>query len=238
MQKYLILTAVTSEMQPIVSLLGATETVTVTVAGVVCQKTIINDKEIFITACGIGTACTAIVASRLLYALDCAAMFFCGTAGGIANNLKINDIVVATQSYEPEIQGLWPAFSGTSWEVGLQHPVKQTLQPAIFAADADLLQVARAVSSDWKFGIIASTNTFPSPSNLIADIRARGTVAIDMETAALYQLGWMFSVPVLALRCVSNLLQPDGSDPEVGAADPDAAAVYAAKALLKFLNRL
>lgn len=67
-------------------------------------------------------------------------------------------------------------------------------------------------------------------------IKSLNPLAIDMESSALYQLGWLFNVPVIAIRGISNLLDTDGADENIDKSDVPLAAQNAAKCTLEMLK--
>jgi nucleoside phosphorylase len=171
-----------------------------------------HGKAVAIVVGGIGTAFTASAATAALFEFQPRAIFFSGAAGGVAAERRIGDIVIAAHAFEPEIQGLASMLDEINFESNVAHPVSNEPQPLGFDADPDLLAKAKTYATHHPaiIGTVASTNCFPSPPGLFQELKQSNTEAIDMETSALYQVGWLHQAPTLAFRCVSNLLTSDG----------------------------
>lgn len=237
---YLILTAVQSECEPFLEKHHKNNSYKTT-HGLLVHKLEIANKKIAICVSGIGTSFSAIVTGSLCSELNPKAIFFCGTCGGIDPKLKIGDIIIASSAFEAEIQNMNTAFAGTPFEDGLTHPSKQQIPALKYNADATLLEHAKKIMPANKniyFGPLASSNQFPSPADLFAELKKQKTLAIDMETSAIYQAGWLLNTPCLAVRCVSNCLDNKGNDPDIHSAKAEDAAKIAAAVLIELIENL
>lgn len=206
----MILTAVKNEAQYFLENFNCIERANL--KGVPHTVVEIGQHRVAIVVGGIGTSFAASVATAALFALKPKALFFSGSAGSSLDHMHIGDIVIVEEAYEVEIQGLKEELAGMAFEVGLIHPAKNTMPPSVYTPDADLLAQAKAYTKQHpaKLGMAASTNQFPSPKSLFESMRQMGAIAVDMETSALYQVGWLYDVPVLAFRCISNKLSETG----------------------------
>ena len=63
-------------------------------------------------------------------------------------------------------------------------------------------------------------------------------MAIDMETSALYQVGWLFNIPTLAFRGISNALSDSGREKPFTPQQAQTAADNAAKVLETFIGSI
>ena len=235
---HMVLTAVSSECQPFLESVACE---TIEFKGLPLHIGKIGTKRVAFCVCGIGTSFTAMVAASLYMQFDPEVVWFSGTCGAIESDLAIGDVVIASSAFEAEIQGLNNAFVGTPFAEGLLHPAKKTIPPLKYSADKALLQTARDFYnnlSQVNFGELASTNTFPTPKHLYSELKLQNVLAIDMETSALYQFGWLFGAKTLAVRCVSNLLDSEGDDPDISSAKPELAAATAAQCVLDLLGDL
>jgi len=200
----------------------------------------IEGKQVAMIAGGIGTVCTAAVATHLMCAIKPKALFFIGTAGAISNELNLGDVVVGTRAFEVEIQDLIPAFSNTPFEEGLRHSFKHEIQPVQFDSDPDLLsRVNHLLQLDNPFkivtGVLASTNCFISYPEQQAALKSSEAIAIDMESSALYQVGWLFNIPTLAVRGISNPQNASG-DPSDDLVDLEVAESNSAQVLASIIT--
>jgi nucleoside phosphorylase len=173
----------------------------------------IGDHPTAIIVGGIGTSFTASAATAAFFELKPQAIFFSGAAGAIASDQSIGDIVIANHAYEPEIQGLTRLLDDINFASDVAHPVSGVMQPLAFDADPQLLKQAKHHCQQYPatIGTVVSSNLFPSPPSLFQQLKQDGVLAIDMETSALYQVGWLYQIPTLAFRCISNLLTDDGA---------------------------
>jgi adenosylhomocysteine nucleosidase len=180
--------------------------------GLPCTVIDIEGKRVALVVSGIGTSFASSAATAALFALNPRAIFFSGTAGSFTKDKKIGDMIIVDRAYEVEIQGLKDALLGTEFEVGVAHTALDQVVSSVFSADDQLLDLAKAYAkgSGASVGMAASSNTFPSPPSLFSGVKNSGAVVIDMETSALYQVGWLYQVPVIAFRCVSNKLTEEG----------------------------
>jgi len=201
----------------------------------------LHDKRIIMFPIGMGTTAAASIITHLLVNFRPDAILFSGTAGGIDSGLQIGDVVIAERAFEAEIQEVFELLPGTPFEMALINPVRQEKLDNFFEADAELIQKAKQIKFDdidIRYGTIVSSNTFPAPQSLFEKIKSKQPLAIDMEASALYQVGWMFKVPVLVIRGISNLLASDGTDDEYHKSDVPLASEHAARVLEHVLKAL
>jgi nucleoside phosphorylase len=59
-----------------------------------------------------------------------------------------------------------------------------------------------------------------------------------METSAIYQVAWLFNIPILAVRGISNVLTSVGTDDNIPALNLSDSAMAAAKVTLEILDAL
>ena len=86
-------------------------------------------------------------------------------------------------------------------------------------------------------GRIVSSDQFPAPKEEYSLLFREHVLAIDMETAAMYQVGWITKVPTLAVRGISNCLLKDGSDPKMSEANVNEAPQRATDVCLDLIEQ-
>lgn len=203
-----------------------------------CKIYAYQDRQILVAPTGLGTtfAATVLTLVQARFAPDI--VLFSGTAGGIQPALQIGDAVVIEEAFEAEIQGLFEQVKGTPFAGCLLHPLHHKPFPHCYAADPELLQLAKTVappSLKIHYGRGVTSNAFPAPPELYARIKHEKPLCIDMETSAFYQVAWLLQMRVLAIRGISNCLQADGSDDQLQTSDIEGSSQAAAQLLLKIL---
>jgi adenosylhomocysteine nucleosidase len=150
--------------------------------------------------------------------------------------------VVAESAFEAEIQNAFQILKGTPFETCLTHPLKNQIFPQTYSCDTELLKIARQLSFTSKnkiyFGNMVTSNNFPAPVELYEEIKNRNALSIDMETSAIYQVAWLFDIPILAIRGISNVLTSAGTDDNIQASNLSDSAMAAATVTLDILEIL
>lgn len=200
-----------------------------------------SGKRILFAYTGLGTAFAASVATLIHHHFSPEFILLSGTAGGIKSELKLRDVVIVEKAFEAEIQGAFKLLKNTPFESCLVHPLRNQCFPQVYSADEELLQIASSIDFlglKVHKGTVVSSNTFPAPPELFHKIKKENPYSIDMETSAFYQIAWLLKARALAIRGISNELNPDGTDDKVHESDVKGSAEAAAKALLKILDAL
>src|SRR3990167_3981740 len=160
-----------------------------------CQT---DSATIYLATTGMGTINAALVLATLAAHLKPDAVFFSGTAGAIDPQLNVGDVVVGQDALDADILSIHGAVVGTPFEGALINPNKQEKTPQIYSANEWLLKFATLpLASRYCLfhGRIATSNYFPAPKELFEQIKANHSMVIDMESAAIYQFGWLTQLP-------------------------------------------
>ena len=182
----------------------------------------IQTANVYLATTGMGTTNAALVLATLVHDLKPDIIFFSGTSGGIDPKLRIGDVVIATDIFDADILSIHDAVIGTPFEGALINPNVKQKTPQIYAAHPSLNELAKSLkpyNHNVVHGRIATSNHFPSPAELFAQIKAHNALVIDMESSALYQFGWLTQLPILVVRGVSNVLDQQGHDDDVANSD-------------------
>jgi adenosylhomocysteine nucleosidase len=174
----------------------------------------LGNKNIIVAQTGIGATNTASVTTSLIYGFKPKAIIFSGIAGGLLKSQKIGDVVVGEKIFEADFGHLTkngPEFLLLkTWPNG----VKQKTEPLMFRVNNKLFVVAKKWSgskNNLSFsitpGTIASSQYFPDIPAIINLLVKQKTAAIAMEDAAIAKVGWMYDVPILIVRGISNIVQ-------------------------------
>ena len=163
----------------------------------------IGNTEVSLRRCGIGKVNAAVCAVRLIQEFGPDAVISTGLAGGIDTQMRLMDIVAASQTVYHDVD-----CGGVA--TGEYHLGQVQGLPARFDADQRLLDHASSVplSDDERLvkGLICTGDQF------ITDREKQGAIkrnfpdgmACDMESAAIAQTCYLMKVPFLSLRVISD----------------------------------
>ena len=168
----------------------------------------LDGRDVILVRCGIGKVAAATTTAVLLDAFDASALVFTGVAGGLGDDVRVGDIVVATAllQHDMNAEPLFPR-----WEVPLTGRAR-------FDADASwTARVARAcralgaagthaVSASIHEGLVVSGDRFVSTHAESDRLRALlpDALAVEMEGAAVAQVCHDFARPFAVVRTISD----------------------------------
>lgn len=159
----------------------------------------------------------AIVATLLMEHFAPSAVLFTGTAGAIDKNLNPADVVIGT--------GVGYHDFGSITDRGLnrsptRNPVSGQVDPLFFPADPDLLAAARRAAKTVqpargprtdgpapaiREGLIVTGDAFISDADYRKDLSGKlNAAAVEMEGAAVAQVGARYKVPVIVIRSITD----------------------------------
>ncbi len=177
-------------------------------------KGIIGKHEVSVAKSGVGkvaaASCTQFIADKIQpdYIINT------GVAGGISDNLKIGDVVVATKLVHHDFDATALGYARGYVCNGINPK-----EPTFFYSDKDLnekfLEIAKNTISEKNIhqGIIASGDMFIGTSSKKEEIKELfGATAAEMESAAIAQTAYLNNIPFLIVRAISDLA--DGTKTE------------------------
>lgn len=175
------------------------------IAGVDFYEGEISQQTVILVRSGIGKVQAGMTTGLLLaqYAPD--VVLNTGSAGGIGQGLKIDDVVISSEVAYHDVDAT--AFG---YVIG-QLPQ----QPARFKADSDWVarvqRAAAAVKLASRTGLIVSGDQFVSSQAASKKILANfpGALASEMEGAAIGQVATQFKVPFVIIRAMSDVGDED-----------------------------
>ena len=131
-------------------------------------------KRVSVMASGMGMPSIGIYSYELFNFYDVQNIIRVGTAGALADGLKLRDVVIGMSAYTNSSFGQQFGFNGTmapccSWEL---------LRKAVDAGEKLGLHIVP--------GALFSSDTFYDPSNPAQKLKELGVLAVEMEAAALY----------------------------------------------------
>lgn len=237
--KVLILSAFAEEMQSLKLLLGdqyrtsgnpCIDIVTV-------EHQAYKHHDLYFAYTGIGTVAAGIVIGMLNQALKPDLVIFIGTAGGIAKHLRIGDIVVANEVVDLDIYNMHDYVKGTPFESALINPYKNKSIPKHYPT-GNAFNLSKRLSKKQSVGRLASSNHFPTPAFMFDTLQSLNILSIDMESSAIYQAAWLLNIDALVVRCISNLIDDLGHDPDIKDAKISLCADNLANYTIELLNVL
>lgn len=153
----------------------------------------VGGKDVCLMKSGIGKVAAATGINWMYFNYGPQAIVNSGVAGGLGKDLKVGDIVAGTACCYHD------ADCGEGNERGQIQGF-----PTLFPADPRLLE---AVShQDVQKGLICTGDQFITDSERLRQIRRDfpQVLAVDMESAAMAQVCFMWKIPFLSLRVVSD----------------------------------
>ena len=163
--------------------------------------------NLVLTRCGIGKVNAALGAAELIRRFVPDSIVSTGVAGGTGMDLQVTDVVAGARVAYHDV---WCGDGNALGQVqGL---------PAVFEADARLLDCARRLAESGGLenrihcGLICTGDQFITDRDKLADIRAAfpDVQAVDMESAAIAQTCYLYRVPFISFRIVSDTPGSEG----------------------------
>lgn len=195
MKKIGIVVPMDEEFKLVKEIMGDAESYTY--SGSEFIKGTINDKTVIISHSGIGKVCAAVGIMEMIknFAPDC--IINTGVAGGIDESLKVADIVIGEKTVYHDV------WCGEEYEYG-----QMINMPTYFESDKDLYKKAMSVKTDSNIvgGLICTGDKFITDGEVLMDIKKHfpDGLAVEMESCAMAQVCYMYKVPFLSFRIISD----------------------------------
>jgi adenosylhomocysteine/aminodeoxyfutalosine nucleosidase len=157
------------------------------------------DRDVVIAYSRIGKVNAAVTATVMLAHFGASRLLFSGVAGAISGDLKVGDLVAATQLVQHDVD-----------LTSFGHPIAFLPETGdYFSADAALLQSAQAVADSLDLQL--KTGTIATGDQFIADTKKKQWIhdtfkadAVEMEGASVAAVCAGFGVPFFVLRAISD----------------------------------
>ena len=168
----------------------------------------LDGHEVILVRCGIGKVAAATTAAVLLDAFDAGALLFTGVAGGLADGVRVGDIVVASAllQHDMNAEPLFPR-----WEVPLTGRARFDADPAWSARLAQASRTLAATDTHAQGatihqGLVISGDRFVATRAESDQLRALlpDALAVEMEGAAVAQVCHDFGRPFGVVRTISD----------------------------------
>lgn len=194
----------------------------------------IDEVDVALLLCGIGKVNAAVGATLLIDKLNPDYLINTGVAGGFPENLKVGDIVISSEVRHHDADA-----TVFDYEFG-QIPK----MPPAFKADENLVKIAGQLSPldstiSIFVGPILSGDSFIHHPKQIDKIIERfpNIMAVEMEGAAIAQTSYLFNVPFLLIRSISDKVHEVGSS-DIYKEFMESAAQNSVQIVLELLNQM
>lgn len=158
--------------------------------------------NVVLVRCGIGKVNAAICSQVLidLYAVDY--IINVGVAGAINKELKIGDIVIATDTMHHDMDTTY---------FGDELGIIPRMEESKFKADSELIEIALKASNDVLENNKALTGRIVSGDQFLCDVEKKNKIwshfkafCVDMESAAIGQTCYLNKIPFAVIRSISD----------------------------------
>ncbi len=157
----------------------------------------VGERSVVLAQCGIGKVCSAVGVVEMIHHFHPDCIINSGVAGGIDKLTRVMDIIVGKMIVYHDV------WCGEGNEYGQIQGM-----PSRFLADEHLYRMALSVKSDVRIygGLICSGDTFVSDKKELNCIKKRFPegLAVDMESCSVAQVCYMYQVPFLSFRVISD----------------------------------
>ncbi|MUV39553.1 Adenosylhomocysteine nucleosidase [Lentibacillus sp. JNUCC-1] len=171
------------------------------VANTLFVEGMLKGKRVVLLKSGIGKVNAAMATTIMHEQYRPACVINTGSAGGVASNLEVGDIVISTSVIHHDVDAT--AFNYVYGQVP-QMPFK-------FHTDNELAALTRAAANSFNIrtgeGVIATGDSFISDPVRVREIQNRHSdvLAVEMEAAAIAQVCYQYDVPFIVIRALSDI---------------------------------
>lgn len=162
--------------------------------------------EIFVIQSGIGKVNAATNVTQLLTLYPVELIINIGSAGGIKEDMEIGDIVIANQTIYHDVD-----VKAFGYEMG-QVPGLPAMYPVESQYVALCETIAHSIQLPVHIGMIASGDQFVENGiQKMRENQINNVYAIEMEAAAIAQTAFLFKIPAVIIRSISDVANKDSA---------------------------
>ena len=199
------------------------------IAGLEFYKGKLNTKQVVIVRSGIGKVNASIATQILIDEFSINEIINTGVAGGLNENLKIGDIVIAKSLRYNDFD-----VTAFGYKIG-NIPRMDT---SIFYSDrmmmADILENGRKLGYRISYGTISTGDQFVNHKQKENITKLFNSDAVEMEGAAIAHVCYLNNIPFVIVRAISD--KADGESPKFYSEFEKEAAAKSAKLILESLK--
>ena len=182
--------------------------------------------DVVLVLSGIGKVAAATTATLLIEHFDVSHIMFTGVAGGLAEDVKVGDIVVAEtfMQHDLDVSPLFPKYEIPSYGVSafnsdsrIAAELKQACADVLNDLSVMLTQEAMTTFAlsrpKLHHGLLVSGDRFVSTTaeSQILQQNLPAALAVDMESAAFAQVCHDYGIPFAAVRTISDRADDDAT---------------------------
>ncbi|MBQ2645365.1 5'-methylthioadenosine/adenosylhomocysteine nucleosidase [bacterium] len=174
----------------------------------------IGNHEVVVAKSGVGKVCASSCTQFLIDKFSPVCIVNTGIAGGIASDLSIGDVVIATELVQHDFDATALGYARGYMCNGINPD-----RPTVFYADKTLIEIFEKSASQTieksrlHKGIIASGDMFVGSAEKKQEIKKIfNASAAEMEGAAIAQTAFLNNVPFIIIRAVSDLADGTATD--------------------------
>lgn len=168
-----------------------------------CAVGHLNNAEIILFHAGIGKVNAAAATTALIHTFHPDRIISTGVAGGLDENIKIMDVVVSRSLVYHDM------WCGPGTEQGEVQGVAKS-----FIADSGMVRIAMSLPTEFKIhaGLIVTGDQFITDFERKSEIKSSfpQALACDMESAAIAHVCFLYNVPFVSFRIISDTPGSDG----------------------------
>ncbi len=201
----------------------------------------VNGHAVVLALSRIGKVAAATTAALLIEHFGVRAIVFTGVAGGLAEHVRVGDVVIGTQYLQHDMDAS-PLFA--RYEVplyGLQRfEADPALHKQLYTAALTLPESLKlATTMQVHQGLILSGDRFVNSAAEVGALRRAlpDGLCVEMEGAAVAQVCWDYQIPFVAVRTISDRAD-DSAHIDFSAFVVNIAGPYAVHCMGAWLARL
>lgn len=193
----------------------------------------INGTDVVVAQAGVGKVNAAVTAQTMILEYGVDMLINIGVAGGIADSLKIGDIVVASSLVEHDMD-----TTAIGDEPGFITGIDKVYMDTDKKVSDMILECADDLKLNTLSGVIATGDIFVSTDQVRDRLRNQfNAVAAEMEGGAIGHVCTMNNIPFAVLRAMSDCANDDSKvDFPVFAAEAAKKSIEIIKLFLKKVN--
>jgi adenosylhomocysteine nucleosidase len=178
----------------------------------------LKGRKVVLAKTGVGKVNAAMAVTVLIVSFKPTQIIFTGIAGALNPNLKLGDIVIATQTIQYDFGTLMPEGLH-NW--GMKNPITDKTNPVFYTADTVLVNAAQKAANVLVLtkikigrkvrnpviikGTVATGDMFVASSIKSKELREKYNAdAVEMEGGAVAQVCWQYDIPCLVIRSLSD----------------------------------
>ena len=167
-------------------------------------KSILDKHELILVQSGLGKVNAAVVSTLLIEKFECELLLFSGVAGGIDPEIEIGDVIIGYSLIQHDYGKLINKEMLT-FRPGY-FPIGESKNDIEYKLDPKIKRKIKSLRPNVRMGKIITGDLFLQCEETQKELFEKfGADAIDMEGAAVAQVAEQFSIPLIVVRCISDM---------------------------------